>query len=416
MSDTLIHDAVLLRCGELFLKRGNRRRFERALLDSAREALQGLLGEVRLLRNRVLVLLPADDPEAAERVMARLRLLPGYISLSPALRCDPTVEAMQAAALRMLRARHDGRPFRVTGKRGDKTFALQSSELGKVIGLHLVEQTGFEVDLHDPALVIEVEVAERHAFVYCERRPGVAGLPVGSAGHGLLLLSGGIDSPVAGHLMINRGLALDALYFHSFPFISEQSKQKVFDLCERLACMQGPFNLLVVPFTEIQKAIKQHCAPKLTVVLYRRFMMRIASAIAARRGHGALVTGESLGQVASQTVENLTVIEDAASLPVLRPLIGTDKIDTVKLAQKIGSYDISVRPYDDCCSLFVPRHPETRARLSFTRAQESKLDVDALVEAAVEATEVLRVTRDGVEAQAAAVAAGVEACALPIAD
>lgn len=392
------YDAVLLRCGELFLKRGNRRHFERALVHSVRTALQDLPTEVRMLRNRVLVLFrEGPDDELCDQVCRRLALVPGYITLSPARRCDPSIEAMQQTTLGLLRARHTGQPWRVTVKRVDKRVAMNSSELGKVIGTYVVEQTGIDAELHDPKLIIEVELSERHAFVFDQRIAGVAGLPAGTAGRGLLLLSGGIDSPVAGHLMINRGLSLDALYFHSFPFISDQSKEKVFDLCQRLWRMQGDFSLLVVPFTEVQKAIHQRCNPRLTVVLYRRLMMRIASAVATQREIPVLVTGESLGQVASQTLENLVVIEDAASLPVLRPLIGTDKLDTMQIARRIGSFDISIRPFADCCSLFVPPHPETRARLKFVEGQEQKLELEALIQAAVEGTEILQVTRAGVE-------------------
>lgn len=398
MAESLTYDAILLRSGELFLKKGNRRRFERVFLKSIRTALRGLDVEVRPLRHRVLVLLNADaGPDLAEQAMQRLALIPGYISLSPALRCDPDVDAITDQAERLLRHSYTGEPFRISAKRGDKTFALKSSDLGKIVGLALEERTGFAADIYKPSLVIEIDVVERHAFVFTERRAGVRGLPAGSAGKGLLLLSGGIDSPVAGHMMINRGLALEAIYFHSFPFIPEQSKQKVFDLGHRLAAMQGPLELWIPPFAEIQKAIHASCDPKVTVLLYRRFMLRIAGAMAAQRHCSVLVTGESLAQVASQTVENISAIQQVLSLPVLRPLIGQDKIATMEIARKIDTFDISVRPYDDCCSLFVPRHPETRANLPYLRRQEDLLDVKALVQASLENVEHWRIDRQSCE-------------------
>lgn len=398
MAEAIKYDAILLRSGELFLKKGNRRRFERIFARRVKDALSGLAVEIRPLRHRMLVLL---DPEAsadlAEEAMQRLSLLPGFISMSPALRCEPEIDVMTDKAEILLRASYQQKPFRVTAKRSDKSFALSSSEIGRVIGLALEERTGFAADIYNPELVIEVDVAERHAFIFSERRPGVRGLPAGSSGQGMLLLSGGIDSPVAGHLMINRGMSLQAVYFHSFPFIPEQAKQKVFDLSERLAAMQGNFELWIPPFAEIQKVIHEKCDAKLTVLLYRRFMMRIAGALAQQQRCSALVTGESLAQVASQTIENLRAIEEVAEFPILRPLIGLDKIRTIEIAQQIETFDISIRPYDDCCSLFVPKHPETRANLPYVHRQEAKLDIDALVQESLAGVEGWRITRQGCE-------------------
>lgn len=396
MAEALKFDAILLRSGELFLKKGNRRRFERVFARRVHDALKGLAVEVRALRHRMLVLLdPQASAELAEEVMERLSLVPGFISMSPALRCEPDLYAITDKAEVLLRATYQQKPFRITAKRSDKTFSLTSSELGRVVGVELEKRTGFGADIYHPELVIEIDVAERHAFIFTERRPGVRGLPAGSSGLGMLLLSGGIDSPVAGHLMINRGMHLQAVYFHSFPFIPEQAKQKVFDLSERLASMQGDFDLWIPPFADIQKVIHEKCDSKLTVLLYRRFMLRIAAALAQQQRCAALVTGESLAQVASQTIENLRAIEEVAELPILRPLIGLDKISTMDIARRIDTYDISIRPYDDCCSLFVPKHPETRANRPYIHRQEARLEIEQLVQASLDNVEHWRVTRQG---------------------
>jgi thiamine biosynthesis protein ThiI len=241
-----------------------------------------------------------------------------------------------------------------------------------------VQATGLPVDVHRPELVIKVEIDTDAAFVFARVVPGPGGLPVGTGGAAALLLSGGIDSPVAGWSAMRRGCTLSAIYFHSFPYTGDRTREKVLDLARRLASWQGAITVHVVHFTEVQKALRAHGPGELAVLLYRRMMMRAASRIAAAGGARALVTGENLGQVASQTLENLGVIEDAAELPVLRPLLTFDKIEIIARAQAIGTYDLSIQPYDDCCSLFVPRHPATRARVSDLRRAEAGLDVAAM--------------------------------------
>jgi thiamine biosynthesis protein ThiI len=260
---------------------------------------------------------------------------------------------------------------------------MRSPEISAVVGARVVEATGLPVDVHHPALTIGVEVAANTVFVYAGARAAPGGLPVGTAGRGLLLLSGGIDSPVAGWLAAKRGLAQDAIYFHSPPFIGERSKDKVLALGKILARWQVLRSITVVTFTEAQKQLRDAGPPELAVVLYRRMMMRVADAIGDRLQADTLVTGENLGQVASQTIQNMSAIEAAARRLVLRPLATYDKVETTALARRIGTYETSILPFEDCCSLFVPPHPTTSARVADAERAEAKLDVAALVAAAV---------------------------------
>ncbi|HOB21059.1 MAG TPA: tRNA uracil 4-sulfurtransferase ThiI, partial [Candidatus Atribacteria bacterium] len=244
------------------------------------------------------------------------------------------------------------------------------------------------VDVHAPQVTLNVEIRE-HAYVYNESIPGAGGMPVGTNGKAALLLSGGIDSPVAGYMIAKRGVELTAVHFHSFPFTSDRAKEKVIDLCKRLTRYCGAVRLHVVPFTKIQQELYEECPDSQLTVLMRRFMMKIAERIAEKEGALALITGESIGQVASQTIESLVVTNEAVSLPVFRPLIGFDKVDIMEIAQKIGTYEISILPYEDCCTIFTPKHPVTHPRLDRIKASELLVDGDTLIEEAVGNTEVI---------------------------
>jgi thiamine biosynthesis protein ThiI len=304
----------------------------------------------------------------------------------------PDLEAIAERALAAARAAREsrGRPpaFKIEARRSDKRFPLTSLELARVVGGRVHEGAGLPVDVHAPELVIGIELAAAHAFVFAETVAGPGGLPVGTAGRVAALVSGGIDSPVAAWLAAKRGCDVRGVYFHSFPYTGDRTREKVLAACRQVARWHGPLDLWVVPFTAVQKALRAAGPAELAVVLYRRSMMRIAGRIARREGAQALVTGENLGQVASQTLENLAVIEQAATLPVLRPLLTYDKLETVALAERIGSYAISIQPYEDCCSLFVPRHPATRARLGPVQAVEGALaELAVLEEVAAEQAE-----------------------------
>ena len=385
---------LLCRYGELFLKSGNRRRFERVLAVNIRAAVSDLQGaRVEETHGRILVRVsPADAADAANR-LARVFGLVSF-SIARKVAAEPDLEAMSAAAVEATRGALAERPpstspttFKVESRRSDKRFAVPSLEMSRRIGARIQGELGLPVDVHHPSLTIGVEVGDKGAFVYAGTRESPGGLPVGVSGRALLLLSGGIDSPVAGWLAAKRGLALDGVYFHSPPYVGEKSRDKVLELGRKLARWQALRSVTVVPFTETQKRLRDAGPGELAVVLYRRMMMRIADALADRLEASALVTGENLGQVASQTVENLTTIEDAARHLVLRPLLTYDKVETTALARRIGTYETSILPFDDCCSLFVPAHPATRARVEDAAKAETKLDLAAEVAAAVAASE-----------------------------
>jgi tRNA uracil 4-sulfurtransferase len=381
---------ILCRYGELFLKSGNRRRFERVLCDNIRAAVADFTGaEVISTHGRTLVRVRPDDVEDAA---GRLERIFGLVSFSVARRvaADAELEAIGAAAVDAAEkaiARDRPVSFKVESRRGDKRFPITSLEISRRVGGRVHLATGLKVDVHTPALTIGIEVATGHAFVYAGTRAAPGGLPVGASGRALLLLSGGIDSPVAGWLAAKRGLTLDGVYFHSPPYVGEKSRDKVLTLGRKLARWQALRSVTVVPFTEVQKRLRDAGPGELAVVLYRRMMMRIADAVADKLDATALVTGENLGQVASQTIDNLATIEDAARRLVLRPLLTYDKVETTALAQRIGTYETSILPFDDCCSLFVSPHPATRARVEDAAKAEAKLDIAAEVAAAVAASE-----------------------------
>ena len=377
--------AILVRYAEIFLKGGNRRNFEERLAANIARALAGLGGHrVERQHGRILVLGPGG-PEA----LRRLGGVFGISSYSPATILPPDPERMEARAIELGRAAKDAgaKSFRIEARRTDKAFPLTSPEINGRVGRRVQEATGLRVDLGSPEATIGIEVGVRRAFVYGETRSGPGGLPVGTGGRALLLLSGGIYSPVAGHLAQKRGLVVTACYFHSFPHTGDGAKEKVLDLARLLAPAQDGMDVLVVPFAKIQERLRDGAPPRLLVIFYRRMMVRIATRLAADVRAQALVTGESLGQVASQTIESLSCIERATPMPILRPLVSFDEQETTAIARRIGTYETSIRPFDDCCSLFVPSHPEIRPKLEAVERVESLLDVDAWTAEAVAGTE-----------------------------
>jgi tRNA uracil 4-sulfurtransferase len=377
---------VVLRLGEIFLKGKNRHMFTSALVKNARRLLAPLGGEVTVepLHLRLLVRHP---PQLERQVVDRLGYLFGLHSMSPAVAVEPTIDAMAEAAVTAARALPGGTTFKVETNRRDKRFPMNSIEISREVGGRVAEATGLPVDVHRPMVELRLEVSQESAYLFDRVVPGPGGLPVGTGGRVGLLLSGGIDSPVAGWSIMRRGCTLAPIYYHSFPYTGDRTREKVVDLARRLCAWHGPMTLRVVHFTGVQKALRDHGRAELAVLLYRRMMMRAASRIAAAAGARALVTGENLGQVASQTLDNLAVIEDAAELPVLRPLITFDKSEIISRAQAIGTYDLSILPYDDACSLFVPRHPATRARLADLTRAEAGLDLAAMTDELLAQTE-----------------------------
>ena len=374
---------------EIALKGRNQWRFVDQLKSNLRAVFADFkIGAMRGEGPRLIVELPEeiDEEVAAER--AALLFGMQNFSLSRAIPRD--IEEIKREAIAIARAHRGARSFRVRATRADKRFALNSMEIDQAVGAAVKDDVGLKVDLENPALVITVEILPDAAYVAAGKRPGAGGLPVGITGQGIALLSGGIDSPIAAYRMMRRGLRLDFVHFHSHPLVSAASREKAAELAEHLTRYEARSTLMLIAFADIQREIVARAPRPLRVVLYRRFMVRIAAALARRSGARALVTGESLGQVASQTLENMTVIEEAAGLPILRPLVGMDKNEIVDQARVLGTFETSIQPDQDCCSLFVPAHPETHANLDQVRAAESVLEVETMVAEAARKAEIVR--------------------------
>ena len=385
---------AVLRYHEIALKGRNRPLFVRRLVQHVEHVLAGLpVGPVGRASARLVV--PIRDVSAWPEIRARLERVFGLANLALSyelpLPVDPdaALERLGTALLERLRG-VDVPSFRVLTKRGDKTFPYGSPEVNQRLGAGIQAMTGARVDLKHAALTVAVDLLRTRAFYSLEKVSGAGGLPVGTGGVVLSLLSGGIDSPVAAWRMMRRGCRVDFVHFHSEPFTDRTSQDKVRLLARSLTAWELDATLLLVPFAEVQRQIVAAVARPLRVVLYRRMMLRIAEALARARGAEALVTGESLGQVASQTLANMAVIGEVATLPVLRPLVGMDKEEISRQAERIGTFETSIIPDQDCCQVFVPRHPTTRARPDAVLAAEARYDVAELVAMAVAATERVR--------------------------
>lgn len=386
-------NAVLCRYGEIGLKGDNRGFFEKTLIKNIVQALEPLPGaDVQRISGRILVTYPKRFKSA--EILERLRRVFGLVSFSPVLAVKPELDEIYQAAEKIFNAHASVKTFAVRGRRADKRFPLQSPQLAAWLGSRLLEShPDLIVDLDHPDLRIEVEVRETLALVYEDVYPGPGGLPVATSGQGVLLLSGGLDSPVAGWMAMKRGIQITAVYYHSFPFTGDHAWQKVIDLGRKLAAYnRGALKLVIVDVAAIQEAIIKQCPEKLRVTLLRRLMMRLAQSVAEEMGAKVLITGDSVGQVASQTLESLSVVAQAADMLQLRPLAGMDKMEIVAWARQIDTYDLSVLPYPDCCSLFVPRHPATRPDLRETLRAEELLERDHLLAEALKTREVIHLT------------------------
>lgn len=375
---------------EIGLKGRNRSFFEQALARNIRTALSGLgYDKVKLISGRVLIHLQPDANW--EAVSEQLRKVFGLSSYSPAVEVEPEMDALVAAALEMARDA-DFATFRIRARRGNSSFPQNSQTINEVLGDAVRTQLDKKVQLNDPEWTCHIELVENRAFMYHTRFEGPGGLPVGTSGRVLALLSGGIDSPVAAWQIAKRGASVSFVHFHGQPFSDPSSVRQATRLARALREWVGRTNLWLVPFGDIQSQIVTSAPQELRIVLYRRFMMRIAEAIAINGSAQALVTGESLGQVASQTLPNITAVGDAVDrLPILRPLIGNDKIEIEAKAKAIGTYEISIDPHQDCCVLFVPRRVTTAARPADVASTEAKLDVEALVGKGVANAELLEI-------------------------
>ncbi|WP_138295016.1 MULTISPECIES: tRNA uracil 4-sulfurtransferase ThiI [unclassified Clostridium] len=376
---------ILVRFGEIHLKGLNRPYFEHRLV---REMKRRLFDEPQATVEKGDGRYYIRGVQNLDAVMERIRKVFGVHSLSPAIAVEKDISAIRDQAVEMMRDKHPT-TFKVKARRADKRFPMTSPEICEEVGGYILETLpGWKVDVHHPEVTLEVEVREQ-AFLHCETLPAAGGMPVGTNGRAFLLLSGGIDSPVAGYMVAKRGVAIEAVHFFSYPYTGEPAKEKVLTLAKLLSEYAGPVRVHVVPFTKIQQEIYQKCPEGELTVIMRRFMMRIAQGLAQRGKGGALVTGESIGQVASQTMEALAATDAVVDMPVFRPVIGMDKQEIMEIAMKIGTYETSILPYEDCCTVFTPRHPVTRPKLERIEASEKVLDIEGLVQEAVDGTEVV---------------------------
>lgn len=389
---------IVIHYGEVSIKGKNRPAFLRRLAVNIQRAL-GDLGEssIAMLSGRFLVGMPKDIPWPC--LEARLRSVFGLVNFSPCASTPHNLDAIKQTVSEVLRDRSFP-SFRITARRAFKELPFRSMPLQAALGEHVLATHPTRVDLDHPALTVHVEIVTRRALIYTDKIAGAGGLPSGISGLVLGLLSGGIDSPVAAYRMMKRGCRVDFVHFHSYPFLDRSSQQKAQQLAQQLTQHQYDARIFVVPFGEVQQRIVSAVPAAYRVVLYRRYMLRIATALAQRTGAEALVTGESLGQVASQTLQNMSVIAEASSLPLLRPLIGMDKVEIIHEATRMGTFAVSIQPDQDCCTLFVPRHPATRTRLEDILAAEQALDTPALVEMALDGVQTVALHFPSVQASA----------------
>ena len=391
-----MNDIILLKLGEIVLKGLNRKSFEQKLMSNVRRRLEPI-GKFRVYCLQSTVYVEAQEDGAdMDAAFAALQKVFGVIKLSRAAACEKDKDAIAKLAIEYLREDMERvRSFKVESKRSDKSFPMTSIQLSQYVGGLLAEAfPNVQVDVHEPELTVHLEVRDLAAYVHATPVPGAGGMPVGSNGVAVTLLSGGIDSPVSTYMIAKRGVRLIPVHFFSFPYTSQQAKDKVVELGRQLTEYCGRMTLEVVPFTHIQEEIRDKCPEEYFTLIMRRFMMRVAKRIADANGAKAVVTGENLGQVASQTMEAMASTQAVIDMPVLQPLIGMDKEEIVTLSRKIGTFETSILPYEDCCTVFTPRHPRTHPKLKDVEAAESALDIDALVDEAVMGIERIRLENE----------------------
>ncbi len=381
-------EIILIKNGELALKGLNRRSFEDMLVRNMRRRVEGLGSFDFSIEQSTIVAVPRDDDADMDEAFDRICKVFGIAGLSRAASVEKDMNVILTTAEDYLRDKLlAAKTFKVNAKRSDKRFPLKSPEICAQVGGYLLRRfKHLSVDVHNPDLIVNVEIRDHAAYIHGNQEKGAGGMPVGSSGRACLLISGGIDSPVAGYMMAKRGLELVAVHFASPPYTGIKAEQKVHALLQKVAMYSGRITLFTVPFTEIQEQIKDNCPEELFTLIMRRMMMRVSQIIAARQNAGALITGESVGQVASQTMPAIACTEAVCDIPVFRPLIGMDKDEVVIIARKIDTFDISILPYEDCCTVFTPRHPRTRPTLDMLERAEKALDVDTLIQTAVDNT------------------------------
>ena len=377
--------------GELFLKGANRKQFYDNALSHILKNIKSI-GYDRYYGESAKLYIEADE-EKFDKIIEQLQKVFGIAYIDIVYRTEKNIDDIFETVKKSIEYAYANEKltFKVQTKRVDKSFDYKSPEFNVLIGDKILDNfDNLKVDVHNPDFKVYIEI-KNNVYIYTKRYKGLGGLPIGSSGEGLLMLSGGIDSPVAGYLMAKRGMKVHALHFHSYPYTSLQAKQKATDLAQIMSDYTGPMNLYMVNISEIYKEIATNCDRRETTILSRRFMVRIAEKLSEQHGYQALITGDSLGQVASQTIESLSVVEEATKLPIFRPLIAMDKKDIVDLSKEIGSYEKSIEPFDDCCSIFAPDNPLTKPKLHYMKMSEEKLDVDRLVDEALDTIEIIKI-------------------------
>nr|UWI50907.1 tRNA 4-thiouridine(8) synthase ThiI [Clostridioides difficile] len=386
----MVYNILIVKYGEIGVKGKNRYIFENRLIRNIRNMLKPI-GKFNVYKEYGRIYVDLEDYDY-EEVIEEVRKVFGIVGVCPGVRAKKDYDTLKEIALKMLEEKIDAgyKTFKVESRRGDKSFRLTSQEMSMDIGGYLLSKVGdrIDVDVRNPEIKIKCEYREFHTMVYSDTIPGYGGLPLGTNGRAMSLLSGGIDSPVATWMVAKRGMEVEAIHFHSYPFTSERSQEKVKDLAKILAKYCGRVRLHKVNILEIQKAIGENCNEEEATILSRRFMMRIAQRLSEKRHCDALITGESIGQVASQTIQGLTCTNAVVDLPVFRPLIAMDKSDIVDIAKKIGTFETSIIPEEDCCSVFSPRKPVTKPRLEKIEKSELSLDIEKLVQDAIDGIEV----------------------------
>ena len=386
-------EILLCKYGEIVLKGANKRYFEDILCKELRKRAKKH-GSFEISRAQSTIYVkPLDDFCDIDGMYEDAMKVFGIAAIGRAAVCQKDIEDIKRVAKEYIPQFLEGKKsFKVDGKRSDKTFPYNSMDLAQIIGGEILEATHgkIRVDVHNPDVTVKVEIREQAAYVHAGQASAAGGLPVGTSGHGLLLLSGGIDSPVAGYMMAKRGVRIEAVHFESFPYTSELARDKVIRLAKTIATYTGDIYVHVVSLTKIQEELVKHCDEDYFTLLLRRYMMYIASKIAAQHDSKCLITGESLGQVASQTMEAIAVTDNASSIPVFRPCIGMDKLEIIDISTKIGTFDISIEPYEDCCTVFTPKHPRTKPQLDKVLVEERKLDFEALAQEAIDGAYTIR--------------------------
>lgn len=367
-------DIILLKYGEISLKGLNRPMFERQLISNVAKALAPL-GKFSVRKSQSTIYVePLEDSADTELAVERLSKVFGIVNICPAVKCEKTIESIEKTTLECLSQMDiKDKTFKVEAKREDKQFPMNSPQICRHMGGVILKNTdGLSVDVHNPDILVQIEI-RKEAYIFTHKVSGAGGMPIGTAGRATLLLSGGIDSPVAGWMIAKRGVRLEAVHFHSHPYTSDRAKEKVIDLARIMSAYTGEIRLHVVPFTEIQLDIIEKCPKNYLTIIMRRLMMRIAEKISVQNGSSALITGESIGQVASQTMESLVVTDNAVNMPVFRPCIGMDKEEIVTISKKIDTYETSILPFEDCCTIFVPKHPKTKPSVAEIEEAEKLL-------------------------------------------